>query len=222
MRPIPDPPVCGSVSLADSLARGSGAHGTHSVLALIQNETANESFPWPLYVQLTTSHQMGDAVGAYVRMNKTGRVAGAGGMKDPWQAAFHTDLGNSKDASGCSIGANIEITNPSKEVEAVGVNCHMVEGHAYAGVLVQSGPWDNGVLLQAGSYGGTGLKVDGNWSHAGIHMQNNDLRLGRGARLVFEDAEGGDVALTFNADLKRLELGRTPSGELLWSNAAEQ
>ena len=98
---------------------------------------------------------MGDAVGAYVRMNKTGRVAGAGGMKDPWQAAFHTDLGNSKDASGCSIGANIEITNPSKEVEAVGVNCHMVEGHAYAGVLVQSGPWDNGVLLQAGSYGGT-------------------------------------------------------------------
>ena len=78
-------------------------------------------------------------------------------------------------------------------------------------MLVQSGPWDNGVLLQAGSYGGTGLKVDGNWSHAGIHMQNNDLRLGRGARLVFEDAEGGDVALTFNADLKRLELSRTPS-----------
>ena len=51
-------------------------------------------------------------------------------------------------------------------------------------------------------------------------MQDNDLRLGRGARLIFEDADGGDMALTFNTALKRLELSRTPSGELLWSNPA--
>ena len=49
-----------------------GQNGTHSVLALIQNETAATAFPWPLYIQLTTAHQMGDAVGAYVRLNKTG------------------------------------------------------------------------------------------------------------------------------------------------------
>jgi hypothetical protein len=171
-----------------------GQVGTHSILALIQNETAPNGFPWPLYVQLTTAHQMGDAVGVYVRLNKTGeclcacvcecdpasqrewrtrtharahirthartdththtrthththahtvlhpttyalptgRVDGPGGMKDPWQAAFHTDLGNSAGASGCSIGTNIEITNPSPDVEAIGVNAHMVAGHAYA------------------------------------------------------------------------------------------
>ena len=200
-----------------------GQHGTHSVLALIQNETANESFPWPLYVQLTTSHQQGDAVGSYVRMYKTGRVDGPGGMKDPWQAAFHTDLGNSEDASGCSIGANIEITNPSAEVEAIGVNCHMVEGHGYAAVLTQSGPWDYGVLLQAGSHGGTGIKVDGNWSHAGIHIENNDLRLGRGARVVFEGAAGGEVALAFNAERQRLELSHASAPrELLWSSSTPQ
>jgi hypothetical protein len=198
-----------------------GQHGTHSTLALIQNETANQSFPWPLYVQLTTAHQQGDAVGAYIRMNKTGRVTGAAGMKDPWQAAFHTDLGNSKDATGCSIGANIEITNPSPEVEAIGVNCHMVEGHAYAAVLTQSGPWDYGVLLQEGSHGGTGVKIDGNWSHAGIHIENNDLRLGRGARVVFEGTKGDEVALTFNHELRRLELRSTsPSNEVLWSSGS--
>ena len=198
-----------------------GQHGTHSILALIQNETANESFPWPLYVQLTTSHHQGDAVGAYVRMNKTGHVDGPGGMKDPWQAAFHTDLGNSKDATGCSIGANIEITNPSPDVEAIGVNCHMVDGHGYAAVLTQSGPWDYGLLLQAGSHGGTGVKVDGNWSHAGIHIENNDLRLGAGARIVFESSaeEGGDeFALAFNPESRQLELSSPPTGELLWSS----
>ena len=140
-------------------------------------------------------------------------------MKDPWQAAFHTDLGNSMDASGCSIGANIEITNPSSDVEAIGVNCHMVEGHAYAAVLTQSGPWDYGVLLQAGSHGGTGVKIDGNWSHAGIHIENNDIRLGRQARILFEDAGGDGVALAFNSERRALELrSSSPSSELLWSS----
>ena len=79
------------------------------------------------------------------------------------------------------------------------MNCHMVDGHGYAAVLTQDGPWDYGLLLQAGSHGGTGVKVDGNWSHAGIHIANNDLRLGPGARIVFEGlADGGDeVALAF-------------------------
>ena len=199
-----------------------GQHGTHSILALVQNETANKSFPWPLYVQLTTSHQQGDAVGAYVRMNKTGHVDGPGGMKDPWQAAFHTDLGNSKDATGCSIGANIEITNPSPDVEAIGVNCHMIDGHAYAAVLTQNGPWDYGLLLEAGSHGGTAIRVDGNWSHAGIHVENNDLRLGAGARVVFEgSAEGGDeFALAFNPESRQLEISRAPTGKVLWTSGS--
>jgi hypothetical protein len=201
---------------------------THSILALVQNETASASFPWPLYIQLTTAHQMGDAVGAYVRMYKTGRVEGAGGMKDPWQAAFHTDLGNSENASGCSIGTNIEITNPSPDVNAIGINLHLVSGHAYAAVNIQEGPWVDGVHTEPGSHGETAVKIEGNWTKAGLDLGMHDLRLGRGARIVFEESNdpgGSVVALAYNHSSNQMELrrgsGSGGSGEtetkLLWS-----
>jgi hypothetical protein len=59
--------------------------------------------------------------------------------------------------------------------------------------LTQGGPWDFGLLMQEGSSGGTAIKVDGNWSHAGLDLGKNDLRLGKGARIVFEGAEKNSV-----------------------------
>ena len=64
--------------------------------------------------------------------------------------------------------------------------------------------------------------VEGNWSHAGIHVENNDLRLGAGARVVFEgSAEGGDeFALAFNPESRQLEISRAPTGKVLWTSGS--
>src|SRR6266496_690176 len=57
--------------------------GTHQILSLIMEEAGKKSWPWPLYIHLTTSHDEGDAVGAYVRLHHRG---------NNWATSFHTDV----------------------------------------------------------------------------------------------------------------------------------
>ncbi len=176
-----------------------GTVGTHQTLSIIQKETASHAFPWPLYIQLETEHDEGDAVGVYVRKNST---AGAG-----WSTAYHTDLYNTAAYTGTTIGANIEVVNPAKpNARAIGVNVMArSDGGGLGGdaaLNVQGGSWDHGIHFDIGSFGGTALKVDGTWD-AGVDLNGNDLRLGCG-RLVLGEDEGGEVALKYDPSRKRI------------------
>lgn len=189
-----------------------GSAGTHEMLSLIYNETGSHAFPWPVYIQLSTVHEHGDACGTYVRMLKNDG--------DGWAAAYHTDLMNGPNAGGVNIGANIEVTNPSPKLRAIGVNIQQESTYADAAINVQNndqnptGPWTYGLHFDVNSHGKKAIQVDGNWS-AGLDVGNNDILMNANTRLVLSAnhaPQQQQVALRFNSVLKQLEI---LSGETL-------
>jgi len=183
-----------------------GTFQTHEMLSLIFNETANKSYAWPVYIQLTTVHEQGDATGTYVRMHKD--------RGNGWAAAYHTDLMSGPLAGGCNIGANIEITNPSPNLRAIGVNIQQEDKYADAAINVQnnelkeSGPWTYGLHFDTGSHGKTAIQIDGSWSK-GLDVGPNDIHMAAGTRLYLSSGdEKGDraVALRFNVHRSQLEI----------------
>jgi hypothetical protein len=178
-----------------------GTAETHEMLSLIYNETGVNSFPWPVYIQLSTVHEHGDACGTYVRMLKNG---GNG-----WAASYHTDLISGPTAGGVNIGTNIEITNPSPKLRAIGVNIQQEDQYADAAINVQnnedkaSGPWNYGIHFDVNSHGKKAIQVDGTWS-AGLDVGSNDIFMDAGTRLFF--ASGEKVALRYNSESKQLEI----------------
>jgi len=113
-----------------------------------------------------------------------------------------------------NIGANIEITNPSPKLRAIGVNIQQEDVYADAAINVQNGnhpttgPWTYGLHFDTNSFGKKAIQIDGNWS-AGIDVGNNDIMMNANTRLVFS-ANSGDkqqeVALRFNSKLNQLEI----------------
>ena len=179
-----------------------GTFITHQTLSIIQKETGTRAFPWPVYIELDAAQEEGDAVGVYIRKNSTG----GGG----WSAAYHTDLYNTAAYHGTTIGANIEIVNPSKPAaRAIGVN---VLGRNDSGGLggdaalnVQGGHWDHGLHFDVSSYGDAAIKVDGNWS-AGLDVG--------GRRIVLDVDDGEEVSLKYDRKTKSVVLSR--GQQILW------
>ena len=126
---------------------------THGILALVAEATGDTSFPWPLYIQLTTSHNKGDAVGSTVRLTQLG---------NGWGAAFHTDVYHQGPST--SIGANIEITKKVDDGRAIGINIQSKGLTTDAAINIQTAPinpssanappqptgkWNTGIHLDA-------------------------------------------------------------------------
>jgi hypothetical protein len=180
-----------------------GTAETHEMLSLIFNETGVNSYPWPVYIQLSTVHEHGDACGTYVRMLKNGG--------DGWAASYHTDLISGPTAGGVNIGTNIEITNPSPKLRAIGVNIQQEDQYADAAINIQnnqdkaSGPWTYGLHFDVGSRGKKAIQVDGTWS-AGLDVGSNDIMMNAGTRLFLASGDEAGVALRFNSKSKQLEI----------------
>lgn len=178
-----------------------GTIGTHQTLSIIQKETASHSFPWPVYIQLETEHNEGDAVGIYIRKNST---AGTG-----WSAAYHTDLYNTAAYRGTTIGANIEIVNPAKPLaRAIGINVLARNDNGGLGgdaaLNIQNGFWDHGIHFDVNSNGETALKVDGTWG-AGLDLKGNSLLMA-GGKVVLGEQSTEEVSLRYDSSNKRVVL----------------
>lgn len=193
------------------------------VMDLKNDSTKSTLFPWPLYIQLTTNHDRGDAVGAYARMISSG----AG-----WSAGLHTEALHS--GTGTSIGTNIEQSNLSGRGRVIGLNIQAKNGFSGLGknrwsdeaINIQSDSsagWktglkfnqvslEKGIAFDTESSGKTAIDVAGRFER-GVDLHGNSLFLGRGGKIVLDEEE--KVELSFNKQLRQIEIR---SGDELVAN----
>ncbi|MFM7322395.1 MAG: hypothetical protein ACKO5K_12845 [Armatimonadota bacterium] len=186
------PPLDSPITYLRGQSKDTPPGYTTQILSLVHEVTAKQAFPWPLYIQLTSAHDRGDAVGATVRMTTTG---------DGWGTGFHAETFHDAGA-GTTIGVNIE---PHKRVDSgrsIGVNIQAVDwamqGKAPEtttideAINIQSAPkarFRDGIRFDAGSRGGRAIAIDGNWD-SGIHLGASPIDFGGddGVRLTWDPA----------------------------------
>ncbi len=183
------------------------------VMELKNDSSKSAVHPWPLYIQLRTNHDRGDAVGAYARMI----TSGAG-----WSAGLHSEGIHS--GTGTTIGSNIEQSNQSGRGRVIGLNIQAKSGYADVdknnwsdeAINIQSDPrsgWkaglkfnqvslEKGIVFDTGSSGKTAIDVAGRFER-GLDLNGNTLVLGRGGKIVL-DAE--EVVLLFNKEARQIEI----------------
>jgi hypothetical protein len=179
------------------------AGSTHGIVALIAEATGTNSFPWPFYVQLTTSHNLGDAVGSYVRLTQTGTG---------WGASYHTDL--YAQGGGISIGSNIEVTKSESSGTAIGINLQSKGLTTDCAISIQTAPsdpgaipdykgaWATGLHFDKGSIGSRAVWVEGTWT-IGIDLGSNSLAMESGSKIFFDTER--QIYVRFNKPKNRIE-----------------
>ncbi len=202
--PATQPPLDSPVTYLRGQSKDTPPGHTTQILSLVSEVTAKQAFPWPLYIQLTSAHDRGDAVGATVRMTTTG---------DGWGSGFHSETFHD-DGSGTTIGVNVE---PHKRVatgRSIGVNIQAVDWamHGKApetttideAINIQSAPkarFRDGIRFDHGSRGGRAIAIDGAWE-SGIQLGASPIDFG-----------GDDgLRLTWNKETRRLEVRDRRSG----------
>lgn len=205
--PATQPPLDSSLTYLRGQRTDTPPGYTHQILSLISEVTAKQAYPWPLYIQITTAHDRGDAVGATARVTSTG---------DGWSSGFHAETFHDA-GQGTTIGLNIE---PHKKVEAgrsIGVNIQAVDwqmaGEAPPvttideAINVQSAPkarFRDGLRFDKGSRGGRAIAIDGDWQ-TGIDLGSAPIALG-----------GDDgVLLRFSPERRRLEVVARRTGKVV-------
>jgi hypothetical protein len=115
--PAEQPPLDSSVIWMRGQRSSTPSGYTTQILSLISEISGDVSYPWPLYIQLKTSHNRGDADGVTVRLIKNG---------NGWGTAYHAetfhDAGNSS-----TIGVNIEAHQKVDEGRSIGLNIQSVD-----------------------------------------------------------------------------------------------
>lgn len=199
---------------------------THSVLSLQFNNEVNgeESYPWPLFVNLDTDHGSGDGVGGLFRLHN---------RDQGWSASTHMD--GLAYSTGTTIGSNIEMLNLNNANDSViGLNIQSKALQAKSAINIQTAPisqndplwqpgmdgsWETGIRFESGenadSYFGTGIHFGPNtygqrgvWLQgefeAGIDLERNNLRMNAGSKIEFEAT--GQVAMRYNPETYRIEI----------------
>ena len=180
---------------------------TSQILSLVHEVTAKQAFPWPLYIQLASAHDRGDAVGATVRLTTTG---------DGWGTGFHTETFHDA-GKGTTIGVNVE---PHKRVDtgrSIGMNIQAIDWSMQGAappittideaINLQCAPkarFRDGIRFDHGSRGGRAIAIDGQWE--------TGLDLGM-APVDFGGKDG--VRLAWNPAEKALEVRERGSGKVL-------
>ena len=205
--PVNLPPLDSSVTWTRGQSADTPPGHTRELLSLISEVTAKQAFAWPLYIQLTTSHDRGDGVGATVRLTSTG---------DGWASGFHAETFHDS-GKGTTIGVNVE---PHKKVDngrSIGVNIQAVDW-AMAGVAPKLTTIDEAINVQsaekarflaglrfdAGSRGERAIALDGDWK-VGLDLGNSPLQL----------HHGDGIGMRFDARKQRLEFYDTKTGRTL-------
>ncbi len=205
--PVPLPPLDSAITYRRGQEKDTAPGYTQQILSLIHDVKAKQAFPWPLYIQLTTAHDRGDAVGATVRL--TGSGAG-------WSTGFHTETFHNA-GTGTTIGVNIEPHKTVATGRSIGMNIQAVdwvmEGQAPPrttideAINIQTAPkarFRDGLRFDEGSKGGRAIAIDGKWE--------TGLDLGT-AGIDFGGKDG--VRLAWNTERKRVEFRDRQSGKVL-------
>ncbi|MCX7143123.1 MAG: hypothetical protein NT123_19095 [Proteobacteria bacterium] len=221
------PPLNSSVVYSRSLATsqfdcvGCTAQLLSLVMDLKNDSSKSALYPWPLYIQLTTNHDRGDATGVNARVYSSG----AG-----WSASLHSESIHS--GTGTSIGANIEQSKMSAGGRVIGLNVQATNGYdgvkknvwSDEAVNIQSVPgsgWKvglrfnhaslgKGIVFDAETTGKTAIEVGGRFER-GVDLSGNSLVLGRGGRIVLDEEE--NLVLLFNRTARQVEI--RAAGELV-------
>ena len=187
--------------------------GTHEIVSLIHEVAAvAESYPWPLYIQLTTAHAKGDGVGATVRLIQRG----AG-----WATAFHAETFAEAD-DGVTIGVNIEPRKGTSVGRSIGLDVHSVSTQMNGtdkatvideAILVQSdaqSEWLTGIHFDQTAKGTRAIWLEGTWQ-VGLDVGNNKIRMNKDAELCFEATERFYVK--YNSTTNRIEFHNRGNGQ---------
>ena len=205
--PATQPPLDSSLTYLRGQKTDTPPGHTQEILSLISEVTAKQAYAWPLYIQLTTAHDKGDAVGATTRIISTG----AG-----WSTGFHTETFHDA-GTGTTIGVNIE---PHKKVEAgrsIGLNIQAVDWAMNSAtpplttideaINIQTAPqarFATGLHFDTNSRGERAIGLDGNW-RVGLDLGS--------APLAFQHDDG--ISLRYVKAKQRLEFYETKSGRTL-------
>ena len=186
---------------------------TRQILSLIHEVKAKQAFPWPLYIQLTSAHDRGDAVGATVRLTTTG---------DGWGSGFHAETFHDA-GKGTTIGVNVEPHKKVADGRSIGMNIQAVDW-AMDGttppitvvdeaINIQTAPkarFNDGLRFDVGSKGRRAIAIDGNWE--------TGLDLGSAA-VDFGGKDG--IRLAWNPARNRIEFIDRKTGTVLKSIASQ-
>ncbi|HZI10674.1 MAG TPA: hypothetical protein VE153_09820, partial [Myxococcus sp.] len=205
---------------------GVAAGYTNEILSLITDSNQQNSYSWPLYIELRGTTHPGatqassQSVGATVRMFN--RSTGS-----PWQVGFHSEVGHGRngldfgplvDAHGTSILFNGEVRSYTTNGRTVGANlqCTYTDGSSKPcnrAINIQSTSattyWQDGIYFDSGSSytaGNIGVNFGDARFNMGLDLANNSMRLNAGQRIYLE--RFGTAYMWFNQGTNRIELVR--------------
>ncbi|MBO9872689.1 MULTISPECIES: hypothetical protein [Xanthomonas] len=214
--PVSSPALDTSVRWGRRDTSNVGPGYTNEILSLISESDQQNSYSWPLYIQLNaTTHpnatqDSSQSVGATVRAFQ--RSTGS-----PWLAGFHSELFHGYDGiaernvatNGTSILFNGELTSYTNGGSTIGLNLLNTPGSSVAGthaIQIQPGThgWQNGIHFDSGALGNVGINFDQSTYNMGIDLGDNSLRMNANQRIIFE--KYGSVYLRYNSASDKVEL----------------
>jgi hypothetical protein len=208
-----DSPVVWSRGQTKPSPPGNPSH----ILCLISDVRTNTSWPWPLYIQLTTMHDIGDAVGAQVRLIQ--KSLG-------WGTAFHAETYQDTGAS-TTIGVNIELHKAWDQGRSLGLNIQSVPWQLDGPPLhttideainIQShrtkdnqfvGRYMTGLHFEKESEGTRAIWIEGKWD-IGLDAGSSPIRMNAGTELWLE--ENGRFYMKYNPTTERIEFHNRHDG----------
>ncbi|MBB6368166.1 hypothetical protein FHR56_003331 [Xanthomonas sacchari] len=224
--PVSTPALDTSVRWGRRDASNVGPGYTNEILSLISESDQQNSFSWPLYIQLNaTKHpnatqDSSQSVGATVRAFQ--RSTGS-----PWLAGFHSELfhgydgiaGQNVATHGTSILFNGELTSYTNGGSTIGLNLLNTPGSSTAGthaIQIQPGTrgWQNGIHFDSGALGNIGINFDQSNYNMGIDLGDNSLRMNANQRIILE--KYGSVYLRYNSTSDKVELVKKGSVVASW------
>jgi hypothetical protein len=221
------PPLDSMVTWARSDSPKNAAAYTSEVLSLIGEGSQQNSYLWPMYIELrgTTNSaatmQSSQSVGATVR--SLVRSVGS-----PWTAGYHSEIahgrlglasGNVVPTNGTSILFNGEMRSYSAGGDTIGVNLQCVYTDSNSknckhALNIQAGSsttaWQNGIHFESiGNYvtDSIGINFDQSRYNVGLDLGDNSLRLNAGQKILL--TKDGTVYLRYNQSSDRVEIFRS-------------
>lgn len=201
---------------------------TNVILSLVAEAKQQNSFTWPLYIQLTGTDNAGATLASSqstgVNVRAFNRSTGS-----PWLASVHSEAYHGKDGiagpslntQGTSLLFNGELSSYSSTGTAIGLNLQNTPNSTQPGtyaINIQStsnaAVWRNGIHFEGPGNGNIGINFDQAHYNMGISLGDNSLRMNAGQRFLLEQT--GAVYLWYNSMASRVELVKSGNVVAFW------
>jgi len=185
-----------------------------AILSLLSEGQGKNSYPWPLYVQVRASPAHNADMGSANAFAVNARLINAGAG---FGAAVFSDVQHN--GNGTNIGFDFELIRSSEAGRVIGLNVLNAGDPSNMPDTTKSGDqainiqtkvpdkgWDTAIRLEpnaaSGRAGHCGIWIEGKYD-IGLDMENNNIKLNRGAKIFFD--ENQTLFLWLNPSNSRLE-----------------